>query len=410
MRRGVFICMASVGLALALSTALYASPNKPRTYHQLTQKDVLEIYQPGVIMKYQDIYMKEAFPTANLQDLVFTPEEKQKIRDMHLKIAFEKDALDDPGKWQLTGAKEVSDDLGITIKDIWIAADKTGVNQMDDYQRIEAIAQNYDAIFTLPIDLAADSEPIKRIMAKTHVGLICSVPFNLDWHDPHFVGVSDSDGYLTGIYSVKAAAKILGGKGVIGTIGWVNGRKGAFHTCQARYEGWDAALKDYPNIKVVQKWYDSPGNAKDVISSLLAANPDIDLLLIDFANPPADQAQQILKERGLRPWKDIVMVTIDMDDTVTVPMAKDGPNNNYTGAFVTQMWYDVGKNMIRLYAKHMLYGDKAPKFIASPPLPVTVWNNLYTDYQMAVPADWKIPDIFKSLKGQWPLGVKSEWD
>jgi ABC-type sugar transport system substrate-binding protein len=378
--------------------------------YKLTEKDVHDIYQEGTQMQYQDIHMKTPVKSAALQDLELTDAEKQKIRSMKLKIAFEKDALDDAGKLQLQGAKEVANDLGITIKDTWIAADKTGVNQLDDYQRIEAIAQKYDAIFTLPIDLAATSEILKKIMKKTKVGFLASAPFNMNWNDPNFVGVSDADGYMAGVYSAKAAIKIANGKGTIGEIGWINGKNGSFHTVQKRYEGWDSVFKQNPNVKVVQKFYDSPVNAKQVISSMLASNPDIKVLLIDFANPPADQAQAILKERGLQPWKDIAMVTIDLDNTITVPMATSGPNNNYTAAFVTQTWYNVGKNLMKLYAKNLLNGDKAPKFVASPPLPITTWNNLKTNYEAAVPSNYNIPQEIKSLSNQWQLGVKDQWN
>lgn len=402
-----------VGCSNAASRNSHSSANGKKgesTLYKLTEKDVQDIYQEGTLMKYQDIHMKTPVKSASLPDLQLTDEEKQKIRDMHLKIAFEKDALDDAGKLQLQGAKEVANDLGITIKDTWIASDKTGVNQLDDYQRIEAVAQNYDAIFTLPIDLAATSEILKKIMKKTKVGFLASAPFNMNWSDPNFVGVSDADGYMAGVYSAKAAIKIANGKGAIGEVGWINGKNGSFHTVQKRYEGWDSVFKQNPNIKVVKKWYDSPVNAKQVISSMLAANPDIKVLLIDFANPPADQAQAILKERGLQPGEDISMVTIDLDNTITVPMATSGPNNNYTAAFVTQTWYNVGKNLMKLYAKNLLYGEKAPKFVASPPLPITTWDNLKTDYEAAVPSNWNIPQEVKSLTNQWPLGVKDQWN
>lgn len=385
------------------------APTDGKGLYKLTQKDVLDIYEKGIQMQYQDIHMKAPVKSASLADIELTDAEKEKIRAMKLKIAFEKDALDDAGKWQLQGAKEVADDLGIEIKDTWIAADKTGVNQLDDYQRIEAIAQNYDAIFTLPIDLAATSELLKKIMKKTKVGFLASAPFDLNWNDPNFIGVSDADGYMAGVYSAKAAIKIVNGQGKIGKIGWVNGKNGSFHTVQKRYEGWDSVFKKNPDVKVVEKWYDSPVNAKQVISSMLASNPDIKVLLIDFANPPADQAQAILKERGLKPWKDIAMVTIDLDNTITVPMATSGPDNNYTAAFVSQTWYAVGKNLIKLYAKHLLDGDKAPKFIASPPLPMTTWNNLKTNYKAAVPANFVIPKEITELPDQWPLGVEDQW-
>jgi ABC-type sugar transport system substrate-binding protein len=238
---------------------------------------------------------------------------------------------------------------------------------------------------------------------------LLSVPFGLDWNDPNFIGISDIDAHQAGVYSAKAAVKILNGKGAIGTIGYINGKKGAIQTCAQRYKGWDEVFKENPDVKVVQKWFDDPAQSKSVISSLLSSNPDIKVLLVDWANPPADQAQQVFKERGLKPWKDISLVTIDLDNTVSIPMAMSGPDNNYTGAFITQTWYGAGANLVKLYAKKLLDAQKAPKYVVSPPLPVTTWENLQTHYTKAVPKDWQIPAEIMNLKNPWPLGVEDQW-
>jgi hypothetical protein len=56
-----------------------------------------------------------------------TEDDKAKIRAMHLKVGIEKEAMNDPAKWQIQGMREVAADLGIEIKDLWIASDATGV-------------------------------------------------------------------------------------------------------------------------------------------------------------------------------------------------------------------------------------------------------------------------------------------
>jgi ABC-type sugar transport system substrate-binding protein len=178
---------------------------------------------------------------------------------------------------------------------------------------------------------------------------------------------------------------------------------------QERYRGWNDVFKENHDVKIVQKWFDDPAKAGDVVSSMLASNPDIKVLLIDWANPPANQAETVFKQRGLKPWKDIAMVTIDLDNTVVVPMAINGPDNNYTAAFVTQTWYNVGKLWGLMYAKHVLYGNKAPKYVVSPPLPLTTWENLKINYVKAVPQDYPIPLEVDKLANQWPLGVEDQW-
>ena len=377
-----------------------AAPEEGK-YHKLTKEDIMSVYSSVGKEVYKDMSMDEGIASADASKLALTEEEKEKIRAMKLKVAIEKDALDDAGKWQIAGMQEVADDLGIDIANTWIASDKTGNSQTDDYVRFEAVADQYDALFTLAVDMASSSEILKKIMKKTKVGFICSAPFDVDWEDENFIGVSDADNYLAGVYSAQAAVDILGGKGKIGMIGWENGHSGNFHTCWQRYQGWADVLAENPDIETVEKWYDAPANSKQVISGLLASNPDIDLLLIDFANPPADEAQALLKEQGYTAWEDIAMVTIDTDATIAIPMAKDGPDNNYVAAFAGQDWYGAGKNIMLMYARNLLDGANAPKFVAAPPTPVSVYENLKTNYEILAPKGWDIPEEVMALDNQW---------
>jgi ABC-type sugar transport system substrate-binding protein len=395
------VLLVSAGLVFAQGTGL----------HKLTQQDILDIYSPTSDAVYQDTTMKTGIKSAALKDVQLTEAEKAKIRTMKLNIGIEQDHLDDAMKWVQQAIKDQCADLGITVKSVWIATamDSGSISQLADYQRIEAIAQNYDCIFSAVTDTSTSSDILKKIMKKTKMSLLLSVPFGLDWNDPNFAGISDIDAYTAGIYSAKAAIKILGGKGTIGTVGFIAGYKGTINTCYQRYRGWDKVFAENPGVKVVQKWFDDPNQTKAVVSSLMSANPDIKVLLIDWANPPADQAQQVFKERGLKPWKDISMVTIDFDNTVIVPMAKDGPDNNYAGAFITQTWYAAGANMVKLYIKKLLYGDKAPKYVVSPPLPVTTYNNLRTHAELVVPAGFQIPAEITKLTNQSQLGVSNQW-
>lgn len=377
--------------------------------HKLTQEDVTGIFQTGVAGIYQDKTMTEAIKASAPKDVELTEEEKQKIRDMHLKIAVETNHMDDAFKWQLGGLKDVAKDLGIEVKDVWTAASTSSTAQVEDYQKIESVAENYDALFTLPMDVASSSEILKEIMKKTKVVTLCSAPYGVDWNDPNFGGVVDADGYLAGVYSAKSAIKILNGKGKLGVVGFVGGREGSFHTVSERYRGWNDVFKENPDVQIVQKWFDDPSKAGDVVSSLLASNPDVKTVLIDWANPPANQAETVFKQRGMKPYKDISMVTIDLDNTVVVPMALNGPDENYNAAFVTQTWYNVGKLWGLVYAKNLVNGNKGPKYVVSPPLPVTTWENLKTNYTKAVPQDYPIPDEVNNLTNQWPLGVEDEW-
>lgn len=400
-----------VGAPASASTAPDAdTASDPGGLYKLTQDDILEIYSTQTDARYKDDTMSDGVKPSDLSKIQLTDEEKDKIRAMNLTVAIEQDHLDDAMKLAQQAIKDQCADLNITVKDVWIATAQDGASQMTDYQRIEAIAQNYDCIFTAPSGVANSSEILKKIMKKTKVGYLLSVPFDLDWNDPNFAGISDIDAYQAGVYSAKAAIKILNGQGTLGTIGYINGHTGAIQTCAERYRGWDDVFAQNPDIKVVQEWFDDPAQSKAVTSGLLSANPNVKVLLIDWANPPADQAQQAFKERGLVPWKDISLVTIDMDNTITVPMALDGPNNNYAGAFISQTWYSAGANLVKQYAKHLLYGNDAPKYVVSPPLPVTTYDNMRTHFEKVVPATgFEIPKQITELQNQWPLGVEDIW-
>jgi ABC-type sugar transport system substrate-binding protein len=405
------------GLTIGCSNNTNVNKNNSQTQssvskeglYKLTENDVIQMFKPGVYGIYQDKTMKDAVKAVGPDAVQLTEEEKQKIRQMNLKVIVETNHVDDAWKWQLGGLEEVAKDLNIKIDKVWIAPDTSSLAQLEDYQKIERIAQNYDGFFTLPMDAAASSDILKRIMEKTTLVTLCSAPLGIDWNHPNWGGVVDADGYLAGVYSAEAAIKILNGQGALGVVGFVGGREGVFHTVQERYRGWNDVFKEHQDVKIYQEWFDDPSKAGDVVASMLAAHPDIKVLLIDWANPPANQAVTVFQQRGLKPWKDIAMVTIDLDNTIVVPMAQTGPDNNYTAAFVTQTWYNVGRLWGLLFAKHVLYGNEAPKYVVSPPLPITTWNNLKTHYIKAVPETYPIPQEVMALTNQWPLGVEDQW-
>jgi len=140
----------------------------------------------------------------------------------------------------------------------------------------------------------------------------------------------------------------------------------------------------------------------DIVNSMLAANPDIKVLLVDWANSPGVDALTVLKQRGLTS-KDIALVTIDVDDAIAVPMAENGAND-LCQAYATQDWYSVGKIAALLFANNIIDKGANPKFAVTTPPPVTVYENILPCYQAVVPASWEIPDTILALKDQWDIG------
>jgi len=382
--------------------------------HVLTKEDITEMYNPDASASFKDATMEKAIVSGSSEELELTEAEKEIIRGMKLRIGLEQDHLDDAMKLIQQAFRDQCQDLGIELSDIWMAADQDGGSQMNDYQNFLAIADQYDGFFTCLSDASINSDILKQIMEKTNVGFMLAVPFDLDWANPNFVGITDINAYEAGVSSAKAAIKILNGQGKIGTIGYVNGQNGSINTCYQRYLGWDEVFKANPDVPVVQAWYDNPSDSKAVVAALLAANPDIKTLLVDWSYPPADNAMQACQELGLVPGKDISLVSIDFDNVVTIPMASKGAES-YAAACVAQTWYTAGANLVKMYARHILDEGKNVKFVASNPAPVTTPMNVKTNFRIIVPETVSaipMPKEIEALSDQWTLeelGVENIW-
>lgn len=382
------------------------APAASGALHPLTLDDVKEIYNPDAQASFQDETMQQPVVSGGAADLELTEEEKEIIRGMNLKIGLEQDHLDDAMKLIQQAFRDECADLNIELADIWMATDMDGASQMDDYQNFLAIADQYDAFFTCLSDASINSDILKQIMQKTDVGFMLAVPFDLDWSDPNFIGLTDINAYEAGVASAKSAIKILADSGgSIGTIGYVNGRNGAINTCYQRYLGWDEVFGQNPDVVVHDAWYDNPADSKSVISSLLASNPDIKVLLVDWSYPPADNAMQVCQELGLKAGQDISIVSIDYDNVVTIPMASQG-NDSYAAAAAAQTWYTAGANLVKMYARHLLDEGQNVKFVASNPAPMTTPMNVKTIFRVVVPETVDaipMPPEIEGLTDQWSL-------
>lgn len=367
---------------------------------ELTPEDIAEISLDLGTAVYKDITMDEGIEGVTIEAIQLTEEEKEEIRGMGLEVAVEFGANGDTYKWMNAGIDEACADLGITVADTWYSTDQATVTQLEDYQKILPIAENYDALLTLPMDAASQSETLLEIQKKTTVAYMSTAPFGVDWYgDPNFVGVADVDAYKAGQMTAKAAVKMLGEEGgKIGTIGFIAGHEGSLLTCQLRYDGWDKILSEYPNIEVVQAWYDAPDKAKPVAQSLISANPDIDILLVDWSNPAGNQTMQVLNELGYTS-DDIKCIFIDLDDTTAVPMAMEADGISYS--LVAQPWYAVGRDCVYQYAYHLLHPEDTPKFIASTPMPIATHYNIKNVYENSVPSTYEIPEEITGLTDQW---------
>lgn len=385
--------------------------------HYLTKEDIAQIYNPEALASYQDDTMAEAVVSGTSEDLKLTEEEVEKIREMGLTICLEQDHLDDAMKLIQQAFHDACDELGITLGSIWMATDQDGASARSDYENFLSVTDEYDAFFTCLSDASLNTDVLKEIMEEIPVGYMLAVPLDMDWaNTENFIGVTDINAKEAGIQSAKAALSVIGGEGVIGTVGYENGRTGAINTCYQRYQGWNEVFEGAGDaLSVVQTWYDDPANSKALIQSLLASNPDIEVLLIDWSYPVADYALQVCNEMGLVAGEDIYIVSIDYDNAVTIPMATYG-EESYVAACVAQDWYTAGYNLVYMYCRYLLDNGENTKFVAANPAPVTNCYNVKTTYDLIIPETvTAIPmvDEVAKLENQWTLedlGIENAWN
>jgi ABC-type sugar transport system substrate-binding protein len=407
----ISVFLASIALIGSGVKKREAEEVSEKGFYKLTQQDIEEIFETAAYGEYFDqTVMTEPVTSSGPESVLLTEEEKEKIRGMNLVVAEETWGVNDPMEQMIDGLEEVMKELNVRFEDKWLAPEISSEAQIQDWQRFEAIAGNYDGFFTIALDQASGTDIIGRIMEKTMVTFIVSPVWGIPFDDPNFGGFADADAYLGGLYSAEAAIKILNDSGTLGTMGWAAGRDGVFHSVAERYRAWNDVFAKYPDLTVKQTWFDNPDTGGEVVAGFLASNPDIRVLLIDWSDSPAIQAMEVLGQLGLKAWEDIVIVTMDTADGICIPMALDGPDNNMIAAYVPLTWYHTGRLWGLVWAKNIVTGGKGPKYVTSPPMPVTVYENLETMYKKSVPKGWPIPKEVEELKNQWPLGVEDVWD
>jgi ABC-type sugar transport system substrate-binding protein len=376
--------------------------------HVLTLEDVQEMYNPDASTYCQDESMAEPVASGSLDDLAITDAEKETIRGMNLKVGIEMDHLDDAMKLIQQGVRDQCEEYGINLADIWMAEDQTGAStgQRADYQNFLAIADEYDGFFTGLTNSQTNSDILQEIMQKTKVGTWIGTPFGIDWNDPNWIGMSDTNQAEIGLQSAMAAVKLIGESGgSIGTVSSINGKTGRINSVYQHVLGWDKVFAEHPEITVHQAWFDTPADSKTTTASLLASNPDIKVLMVDWAYPPGDDALQVLQELGLKAGEDIYMLTIDYDNVATIPMASYG-NDGYVAAIAATRFYEAGANMVRMFVRNILDEGNNVKYFAVNPPPIVTPMNVKTIFRVIVPETVDaipFPEQIEALTEQWTL-------
>jgi ribose transport system substrate-binding protein len=165
------------------------------------------------------------------------------------------------------GAKEEAArqgvDLGVTAAAKWDVALQTSV--------VTAVtAKKPDAVLIAPVDKEAMANPVKQLAGNGSKVIFVDTELS-----DSSVGLSriSSDNKLGGQLGAKALAKLIGDKGKVLLLSPVKG----IATTDDRVSGFTEELASHSGITVVSTQYpgDDAAKTQDVVSSTLAANPDL---------------------------------------------------------------------------------------------------------------------------------------
>lgn len=180
-------------------------------------------------------------------DLKLSPDEIEKIKSKKAKAAIVMHyTASDWAKAQMAGQKKALQELGIEI----VAVTDAGYRAEQQVSDIESVmALKPDVMITVPAEQSATAAAYKKAAAagikiifldQTGAGMVAG---------KDYVSLVSSDNRGMGKVAALLMAKALDGKGEIGLIPHASD----LFATKERLVGFKEALKDYPDIKVVQE-------------------------------------------------------------------------------------------------------------------------------------------------------------
>ncbi|MDI2129540.1 ABC transporter substrate-binding protein [Yinghuangia seranimata] len=160
-------------------------------------------------------------------------------------------------------AKELGVKLDVTGADKWDASLQTPV--------VNAVAaKGPDAVLIAPTDTAALRQPEQQL--KSRGAKVIEVDTKLDDDSIRETSIS-SDNEQGGALAARTLAQLMGDKGKVSAISV----KPGISTTDARLKGFETEIKKHPGITYLGVQYndDDPAKAASIVSSTLAANPDL---------------------------------------------------------------------------------------------------------------------------------------
>ncbi|MFM7029991.1 MAG: substrate-binding domain-containing protein [Micrococcales bacterium] len=279
---------------------------------------------------------------------------------------------------QIVGLKAEFARLGVKVVAVTDANFKPE-QQVSDIETVMALKPNI--IVSIPTDPVATAAAYKKASAAgIKLVFMDNVPAGMVG-GKDYVSVVSADNMGNGEVSAHLLAKALNGKGKIGLIY----HDADFFVTKQRYEGFKAAIAQYPGIKVVtEKGIGGPdfaGDAQAAATAMLTKYPDLNGIW-GVWDVPAEGIMAAAREAGRN---DLKIATQDLGTNVAIQLAK----NQLIVGLGAQRPYDQGVAEARLAAGAVIGKAGLPNFVALGALPVTHDNVLQawkTVYNAAPPA------------------------
>ncbi|MDK4731476.1 substrate-binding domain-containing protein [Rhizobium sp. CNPSo 3490] len=299
-------------------------------------------------------------------DLKLSPEEIEKVKAKKAKAAIVMHyTASDWAKAQMAGQKNALEELGIQI----VATTDAGYRAEQQVSDIESVmALKPDVMITVPAEQSATAGAYKKAAAagikiifldQTGAGMKAG---------EDYVSLVSSDNRGMGKVAALLMAKALNGKGEIGLIPHASD----LFATKERVVGFKEAIKDYPEIKVVQETGvggpDFSSESERVASAMLTAHPNLNGIWAVW-DVPTEGVLSAARAAGAS--KDLVITTCDLGVNISLDMAKNG----YVKGTGSQRPYGAGyaEGVLAGYA---LLGKDAPPYVVLPALAVNRDNLL----------------------------------
>ncbi|WP_244496918.1 MULTISPECIES: substrate-binding domain-containing protein [Ensifer] len=346
--------------ALALATALLASVCITHSAY------AIDISQKISEIEKNPAPGPNGEPATLASDLKLTAEEVEQIKAKHAKAAIVMHyTASDWAKAQMAGQKKALDELGVEI----VAVTDAGYRAEQQVADIESVmALKPDIMISVPAEQSATAAAYKKAAAagikivfldQTGAGMQAG---------KDYVSLVSSDNRGMGKVAALLMAKALEGKGEVGLIPHASD----LFATKERVVGFKEAIKDFPDIKVVEEsgvgGPNFAGEAERVASAMLTAHPTLNGIWAVWDVP----TEGVLSAaRSVGASTDLVITTCDLGVNISLDMAKKG----YVKGTGSQRPYGAGYAE-GILAGYALLGKEAPPYVVLPALAVTRDNLL----------------------------------